>query len=294
MSGLAGSVYVWDPNYGGINHSSNYIVNTGSESNGSLYIEPFQAFFMYTTGGTGNSNGFVKSKKYRVTTPSVATVTNKTNSSSEISFNFYVDSVSNPLKIYLHPSQFGSAIEKDEYRDAVFSGSEDAWFFVISDSSRYMIKHVPKTFSSLTIPLTAHTKMSNKTHQIGCSDQIDDSYVYFIKDLKSGAVHNLSSPYFFTNDPSFLGNRFELTLIPNTVFGSTELQKTKSWISSSDVPHYHSDQDAIIEYYFNVNGQLVSDKQVVNGAALDYLITQPTGAYFFKLSNGEVIKFLKK
>ncbi len=294
MSGLAGSVYVWDPNYGGINHSSNYIVNTGSESNGSLYIEPFQAFFMYTTGGTGNSNGFVKSKKYRVTTPSVATVTNKTNSSSEISFNFYVDSVSNPLKIYLHPTQFGSAIEKDEYRDAVFSGSEDAWFFVISDSSRYMIKHVPKTFSSLTIPLTAHTKMSNKTHQIGCSDQIDDSYVYFIKDLKSGAVHNLSSPYFFTNDPSFLGNRFELTLIPNTVFGSTELQKTKSWISSSDVPHYHSDQDAIIEYCFNVNGQLVSDKQVVNGAALDYLITQPNGAYFFKLSNGEVIKFLKK
>ena len=288
------SVYVWDPNYGGANHSSNYIVNTGTESNGSLYIEPFQAFFMYTNGGTSNSNGFVKSKKYRVTTPSVATVTNKTSSSEEISFNFYIDSVSNPLKIYLHPSQFGAAIEKDEYRDAVFSGSENAWFFIISDSSRYMIKHVPKTFTSLTIPLTAHTKLPNKIHQIGCGDNMDDSYVYFLKDLKTGGVHNLSTPYYFANDPGFLGNRFELTLIPNAIFGTIELQKLKSWISSNDVPYFHTDQNAIIDYCFNVNGQLISNKQVVNGGSLDYLMTQPSGAYFFKLSNGEVIKFLKK
>lgn len=294
MSGLAGSVYVWDPNYGGVNHSSNYIVNTGSESNGSLYIEPFQAFFMYTTGGTGNSNGFVKSKKYRVTSPSIATVTNKTQSTSEVCFEFLTDSNSRPMRVYLHPSQVGAQIQKDEYKDAVFSGSDDALFFVISDSSRYAIKHIPKNFTSITIPLAAHTTNTGGAHCIRGGAYIDDAYVYFLKDLKTGGIHNLNTPYWFTNDPTFIGNRFELTILPNKSFGTTEVAPMQAWISMQDVPVFHSTNCTAIETCFDINGRILSSKRISSDQPIECLASMPTGVYFFGLSNGDVIKFFKQ
>jgi hypothetical protein len=294
MSGLAGSVYVWDPNYGGINHSSNYIVNTGTENNGSLYIEPFQAFFMYTTGGTGNSNGFVKSKKYRVTSPSVATVTNKTLTSTEVCFEFLTDSNSHPMRVYLHPSQVGAQIQKDEYKDAVFSGSDDALFFVISDSSRYAIKHIPKNFTSITIPLSAHTTKTGGAHCIRGGAYIDEAFVYFLKDLKTGGIHNLNTPYWFTNDPTFSGNRFELTILPNKSFGTTEVVPMQAWISTQDVPVFHSTNNTSIETCFDINGRILASKRISSDQPIDCLNSMPTGVYFFGLSNGDVIKFFKQ
>lgn len=294
MSGLAGSVYVWDPNYGGINHSSNYIVNTGTENNGSLYIEPFQAFFMYTTGGTGNSNGFVKSKKYRVTSPSVATVTNKTLTATEVCFEFLTDSNSHPMRVYLHPSQVGAQIQKDEYKDAVFSGSDDALFFVISDSSRYAIKHIPKNFTTITIPLAAHTTITGGAHCIRGGAYIDEAYVYFLKDLKTGGIHNLNTPYWFTNDPTFNGNRFELTILPNKSFGTTEVAPMQAWISMQDVPVFHSTNSSAIETCFDINGRILSSKRISSDQPIECLASMPTGVYFFGLSNGDVIKFFKQ
>jgi hypothetical protein len=294
MSGLAGSVYVWDPNYGGVNHTSNYIVNTGSESNGSLYIEPFQAFFMYTTGGTGNSNGFVKSKKYRVTSPSIATVTNKTQSTSEVCFEFLTDSNSRPMRVYLHPSQLGSQIQKDAYRDAVFSGSDDALFFVIADSSRYAIKHIPKSFTSLTLSLSAHTTMAGGVHCIRGGAFIDEAYMYFLKDLKTGGIHNLNTPYWFTNDPTFTGNRFELTILPSMSFGIIEGEPVNAWISNQDVPVFHSTNSTSIEICYDINGRVLSSTQISSDQPVDFLKSMPTGMYFFGLSNGDIIKFFKQ
>lgn len=294
MSGLAGAVYVWDPNYGGVNHSSNYIVNTGSESNGSLYIEPFQAFFMYTTGGTGNSNGFVKSKKYRVTSPTFATVTNKTQNASEVCFEFLTDSNSRPMRIYLHPSQLGPQIQKDEYKDAIFSGSEDAFFFVISDSSRYAIKHIPKNFISITLPLAAHTKTIGAVHCIRGGEFLDDAYTYFLKDLKTGGIHNLNTPYWFTNDATFSGNRFELTILPSMSFGTIEGETVQAWISNQEVPVYHSTNSASIENCFDINGRILNSRRISSDQPVDFLNSMPTGLYFFGLSNGEIIKFFKQ
>jgi len=294
MSGLAGSVYVWDPNYGGVNHSSNYIVNTGSENNGSLYIEPFQAFFMYTTSGSGNSNGFVKSKKYRITTPTVATVTNKTTSSvSEIAFEFRTSQSANPLKIYIHPTQIGSSIHKDPYKDAVFSGSDDARFFIVSDSSRYAIKNIPKNFSSITLPISAHTPTTN-FHTISASPFIDDHYIYILKDLKTGLVHNLENSYTFQNDPNFIGNRFELTILTNQSFDILEKELSNSWISSEVTPRFFSKNDLKITQCFSISGELISEELVANGNDIRYLADQPNGIYLFALSNGEMIKFLKQ
>lgn len=294
MSGLAGSVYVWDPNYGGVNHTSNYIVNTGSESNGSLYIEPFQAFFMYTTGGTGNSNGFVKSKKYRVTSPSVATVTNKTQSTSEVCFEFLADSNSRPLRVYLHPSQVGSQIQKDAYKDAVFSGSDDALFFVISDSSRYAIKHIPKNFTSITLPIAAHTTTVGGVHCIRGGALLDDAFTYFLKDLKTGGMHNLNAPYWFTNDPTFSGNRFELTILPSMSFGSTEGEPVNAWISNQNETVFHSTNNVTIEICFDINGRVLSSTRISNDQPVDILKSTSTGVYFFGLSNGQVLKFIKQ
>ncbi len=235
MSGLNNAVYVWDPNRGGINSTSNYVVNDGLTSNEASYIEPFQAFFLRTVSASANSNGFVRSKRYQSVSAVAATVSNK--NYHEFALELRPGLVGNPQKIYAIPSQQGNVILKDAYKDAAFSGSNDDFFCLFSDSSWYSIKHVPETFDTLRLQVGALNPQPQIMMEIRKSPFFPTDYGVFLVDKMLGVYHNLSTPYIFQNDLNYTGNRFEWLTIPNGHVGLSEAfnQNEIKVFSSGDV-----------------------------------------------------------
>jgi hypothetical protein len=235
MNGLNNAVYVWDPNRGGINSTSNYVVNDGLTSNEASYIEPFQAFFLRTVSAAANSNGFVRSKRYQSVSAAMATVSNK--NYHEFALELRPGLVGNPQKIYAIPSQQGNVILKDAYQDAVFSGSNDDFFCLFSDSSWYSIKHVPEIIDTLRLQVGALNPQSQIMMEIRKSPFFPSDYGVFLVDKKLGVYHDLTMPYIFQNDLNYNGNRFEWLTIPNGHVGLSEAynQNEIKVFSSGDV-----------------------------------------------------------
>lgn len=292
MSGLSNSVYVWDPNRGGINSSSNYVINDGIVTNEASYIEPFQAFFMKTVSAA-SANGFVTSKRYVSEINATPTVSNK--NYSEFSLELRPGGSPNPQRIYFIPSQSSKSIEKDVFKDGVFSGASDDFFCLFSDSSWYSIKHVPEEFDTLTLQVGAANPSNNLLMEIRKSQYYPSDYNVYLNDKKFNILHDLSTPYVFLNDNNFIGNRFEWITVKT---GHVSIQENS--ISEYCKVYMDGDQVCITVNSGEIHNQLtcstIDGREILNRMfskelQLSSSIFTPGQVYVFIVDN-HVLKYL--
>lgn len=170
MTGLQNKIYVWQPDAGSSNLTSNYLnrsydgtTHTGDAA--AAYLAPFQAFFMRcaSSGNAGNSNGFTKSKKYRsvVSLSSSNSVSNKTDMNGQYSLGIINSQTGKSTMIYLAASPYGSVNYQPQF-DLLESSSSSSVFAFAIDSHLYRIKYLPALSDSMSVDVL-HADPANGT-----------------------------------------------------------------------------------------------------------------------------------
>ncbi|GGH71440.1 Kelch repeat-containing protein [Phaeocystidibacter marisrubri] len=217
QTGLHNAIHV----YNGTGYSS-YVSNV-SVNGGSRYISPFQAFWVQLDSDPGSSTMSLNFQRSNLRINTAQELYKNVADGVYISLHEVLDSL-NQDELFV-----GFDAGATEYYDSKF----DARKLLNNPSVPTFYSEAYGEFYSINRISTSDSAIFNvglihRNHGATCTIEIDDSDLYsyrsvYLEDKRDGLIHNLTnSPYVFTNDTSFVGERFliffsnSLTLDENT------------------------------------------------------------------------------
>lgn len=290
MTGLDNKIFVWQPGSTVTNLTSDYklksyLSGTHGGDASATYLAPFQAFFMRRSSSNTNTDGFVKSKKYRktVSLTSSNSIINKT-SNSQSQYTLTLTKLSTGQSSSIHAVPFGKNRFIDLTSDVLSPSNGNTKFGLAYNANLFALKFWPvHTQDTSSIEVLISHNVNNEPFLL--SSELSNT---LLLDKLTGTVHDFrNGSYSFIHSSSYdLSPRFVWIFNPQSSLSVSDFSKEKDLeISISNeiaTFTYNKDLELTIS---DLMGRVMDRGSFKSGQYIWNFSNQPSGVYFISTSD---------
>lgn len=299
-------MFVWDPFLAtnGAYSTVNVVTNANTGGGANRLLQPGQAVFVETTGGSGSLTISETHKVTTATNESIFRLSNEVVSSENGQIRLQLFEA-NAFLLGASPRdgmmiRFGGFENGVDHRDAIKFSNPDEEFSSYSGDTRL-------SFNSRTLPVNEeiiqlhNLKYRHQNYVISAEVDFMEGHYVFLHDQLNNTFQQLQSNesnlYAFsvetTNEASINPNRFRIVLMPVALDNPVFTEETLSIglypnPSTGTFVVYHTPDSAATIKVFTLLGQLIFDSKTNSGEHTEVKLTQETaeGIYLVQLQSG--------